>query len=133
LDLSTGLGLVLAEQDEEEEEDEERWFLRYQEGWDRDESEEGWDSEFEEAVYIERTIEMVEECVRRAGRIPMSIRLDYETPACQFALFPLLDCLAKYSHRLREFSLGKLPQAALYRIGQLRYKFSQLRKIELRA
>ncbi|KAJ7269522.1 hypothetical protein C8J57DRAFT_1322210 [Mycena rebaudengoi] len=89
-----------------------------------------WEEEqkIRDGCHIERTLEVLEECVQRAGKHPLSLLLSVEPP---FALLPVFHALMKYSANWKNLILDNPPDVIWNRFPEESGKFPQLRKIVL--
>ncbi|KAJ7269523.1 hypothetical protein C8J57DRAFT_1322216 [Mycena rebaudengoi] len=86
------------------------------------------EQEIHDGCYIERILEVLEECVQRAGRHPPSLLLSAES---RLELLPVFHVLMKYSARWKNLILDNPPDVLWNRFPEERGKFPQLRKIVL--
>ncbi|KAJ7269524.1 hypothetical protein C8J57DRAFT_1322220 [Mycena rebaudengoi] len=84
--------------------------------------------ELDEGCRVERTLEVLEECVQRAGTHPLSLLLS-EHPS--FALFPVFHALMKYSARWKDLVLDNPPEELWDSFPEGSEKFPLLTKIVL--
>ncbi|KAJ7269537.1 hypothetical protein C8J57DRAFT_1716626 [Mycena rebaudengoi] len=82
--------------------------------------------ELDEGCRVERTLEVLEECVQRAGTHPLSLVLRHS-----FAFFPVFHALMKYSARWKDLALDNPPDALWDRFSEESRRFAQLHKIVL--